>query len=431
MNQLILATIMVVFGVDLFAQTPPTPAADQTRPVAIQNAELHLGNGETIQRGTIVFDNGKITAVGANATVPAGAEVIDGAGKRVYPGLIAANTNLGLVDIGAVRATRDYAEVGGINPNVRALIAFNTESNVIPTVRTNGILMAQITPQGGLVPGQSSIVQLDAWNWEDAAVRADDGIHLNWPRIYSRSGWWAEPGGIERNKKYDENVRSIREYFSEAAAYHASERNDEANLKFEAMRGLFDGSKRLYLAADDAQAIVDGVNFAKSMGITPVLTGGSDSWLVADFLKDNGVGVIFQATQSLPRGDDADIDQPFKTPRQLHEAGVKFALSMDGYWQQRNLAFQAGQAVGFGLPYDIAVHALTGAAAELLGIGDRTGTLEVGKDATLLIVPGDLLDMRTNKIERAFIMGRDVDLDTVQKQLYQKYGKKLEVSTEY
>ena len=433
MKKILLTLCSFCLALTIVAQTGPTPAEPQSRPILISGATAHLGNGQVIEDCFIAFENGKLTVVGDNQTRRDASKyrIIDAAGKHVYPGLIACNSNLGLTEIGAVRATRDAREVGSINPNVRSLIAYNTESTVIPTVRANGVLLAQITPQGGTVSGQSSVVQLDAWNWEDAAIRTDDGIHLNWPRLYSRGGWWTGNSGVTRNDKYPENQRDLDTYFAETTGYRDLAEPGERNLKFESMRGLFDGTKKLYIHVEDAQGITDAVNFAMRHKVSPVIVGGADSWLVADFLKDNNVPVILHPTQALPNRTDSDIDQPFKTPKMLHDAGVEFALAMDGYWEQRNLAFQAGQAIGFGLPYEVAVQAITAAPARILGVGDEMGSLEVGKDATLIIVEGDLLDMRSNKVEHAFIQGREIDLDTKQKQLYQKYGKKLGVSTEY
>ena len=406
-----------------------TPAEPQTQKIVIMGATAHLGNGEVIENSVIAFDNGKFTTI-ANQAIGQGFDgfkVINAEGKHIYPGLIAPNTQLGLTEIGAVRATRDNYEIGQFNPNLRAIVAYNTDSKVTPTIRSNGILLAQITPQGGRMPGQSSIVELDAWNWEDAAYKTDESLYLRWPNAFSRSGWWsAEPGIVSKNKKYAEQVLEIENLLKEAQAYAQTSNPKTINLKFEAMRGLFDGSKQLFIDADFSKSITESVLVAKKYGITPVVLSGKDAWLVAKFLKKNNVPVILHETQSLPGTADTDIDQPFKSAIQLHEAGVLFCFSMEGYYTQRNLPFQAGQAVGFGLDKEVALQALTGNTAKILGIDKTVGTLEEGKDATFIVSEGDILDMRTNKIIHGFIRGKEIDLDNKQKALYRKFSKKYQ-----
>ncbi len=416
-------------SISLCLMAQQTPAPPQKQAIMITGATAHLGNGQKIENSIITFEDGKITAVGdSRSNQPAPGKnyrIIDATGKDVYPGFIAPTTTLGLSEIDAVRSTNDFREVGRINPNVRSLVAYNTDSKVTPTVRSNGILMIQVTPQGGWFSGQSSVVQLDAWNWEDAVVKADDGVHLNWPRYFSRSGWWAEPGTISKNKNYSKQVQQIEAFLLEAQAYLKGESKNQ-NLKFEAMRGIFAGDRKLYLHSNGLKELTNAIDLFDRMGITPVLVGGRDAWRIADVLKEKNIPVILRQVQSLPGREDADIDQPFKNAHLLHEAGVDFCFSMRGGWEQRNLNFQAGQAVAFGLDKEIAVAALSGNTARILGIGDQTGTLEAGKAATLFISAGDALDMRTCKVEMAFIDGREIDVDNKQKALARKFRKKYE-----
>ena len=408
-----------------YAQPMP-PAPPQSKAILILGAKAHLGNGRVIENSAIAFENGKLTVVADATTIRidnSKYDVIDATGKRVYPGFIAPNSRLGLVEINAVRATKDYAEVGSLNPNVRALIAYDTDSEVTPTVRSNGTLMAQIAPSGGRISGSSSVVVLDAWNWEDAAYRADDGIFLNWPRMMNSSF----SGGTftrKKNDKYDGQVKEIESLFKEAQAYLEAKDRKTKNLKFEAMSGLFTGKDNLYIRVNRAKAIMESVLIAKKFGLRTVVVGGTDSWMVTEFLKENDVAVILNKTQSLPASSDADIDQPFKTPVALEEAGITFAFSISGGWQQRNLPFQAGQATGFGLDYEQAIAALTLNTAKIMGIDRMTGSLEVGKDATLFISDGDALDMRTNNVTHAYIQGRNIDLSNKQKRLYEKFRAK-------
>ncbi len=411
-----------------------TPADAQKESILIKNATLHIGNGEVIENGVIAFDKGKITLIDDATTVKLDestyGKVIDGSGKDIYPGFIAPNTQIGLIEIDAVRATRDNREVGGINPSVRSIISYNTDSRVTPTIRSNGILLAQVVPEGGRIPGQSSVVQLDAWNWEDAAYATDNGLHLNWPAPFYQTGWWAEPGGIEKNDEYGSTLDDIRKYIKEAKTYNDMTKPEKVNLKFEAMKGLFDGSKKLYIQVNFAKAIMEAVLLMEEFDITPVIVGGKDSWQITDFLKEHNVSIILSNVQSLPVREDDDIDQPYKTPKILSDAGVPFAFSMGGAWEQRNLIFQAGQAVAFGLDYEKAIEGLTLNTAKIMGIDDKTGSLEEGKDANFTVVEGDILDMRTCKVEDAYIQGRHIDISNKQKALAKKFSEKYGIEIE-
>ncbi len=408
----------------LWAQVP-APAPPQQRPIYIVGATVHVGNGEVLENGIVAFEKGKLTIVATPETLGkvnlSRYEIIDAKGKHIYPGFIAPNTNLGLVEINAIRPTRDNDETGYINPNVRSIIAYNTDSEVIPTVRSRGVLIGQITPEGGRVSGMSTIVHFDAWNWEDAAIVKDDGIHVNWPRTFSYNWRRRE---VSTNDNYAEQVEQISKLMEEAQAYAKNKALEETNLKFEAMRKLFTKERKLYVHVDDAKAITAAVMLAKKHGLDAVIVGGEDAWMVTDLLVENKVPVILSPTHRLPNRVDTDIDQPFKTPAMLQDAGVLFCLQNEGSWQQRNLPFQAGHAVGFGLKYEDAVSAISLNTAKILGVDAQLGSIEVGKDATLIISSGDALDMRSSNIEAAFIQGRNVDLDNKQKGLYEKYKQK-------
>lgn len=405
-----------------FGQYVPTPAEAQSQPILLKGATAHLGNGQVIENAYVAFADGKLTVVEEN---PASTDfethkVVDITGKHVYPGFIAMNSVLGLREIGAVRATNDHREVGSINAHIRSIIAYNTDSEVIPTVRSNGVLLAQITPQGGRISGQSSLVHFDAWNWEDAVIRVDEGMHVNWPGQFN----YSRRSGAKKNEKYAEQVREIETFLQAALAYTKKDIIEDRNLKFEAAKGLFDGTKKMYIHANDVKSIEAGVLFAKRFDITPIIIGGRDSWLITDFLKRNKVAVVLNSTQSLPRYEDSDIDQPFKTPLQLQNAGVSWCFSHGDYWSQKNLPFIAGQAVAFGLPYEDAIIALTASPAKIMGADQQVGTLEIGKQATLIVSEGDVLDMRTSKIVHAFINGREINLSNKHKVLSEKFSKK-------
>lgn len=437
MSNYLLKSIIInaffLFGfLGLSAQSVPSPGNPQEEQVYIVGGTLHLGNGEIIEDGVLSFDNGKITLVSDDTQIDIddSANTINAVGKHIYPGFITTNSLNGLVEINSVRPTRDYQEVGTFKPHVRSIIAYNTDSWVTPTVRANGVLIAQIKPTGGVIPGSTSIVQLDAWNYEDAAIKEDDGISMNWPSVITRGGWWAEPGQIKKNKDYEKDVEKIRSFFVESRSYCMSNAAEETNLKLEAMCDCFTKDKKVYVYANQAKAIVDAVEFTKDFGVEMVLVGGNDAWLVTDVLKENNISVILHKTHRLPFRQDADIDLPYKLPALLRDAGIEFCMTAENFsGEQRNLPFTAGKAIAYGLTPEEAVMSITGSAAKILGIDNRLGTLEVGKDATLIISAGDALDVRGNDIEYAFIEGRLVTLEDKQKDLYRKFMDKYGLET--
>ncbi len=424
-NKIISTFAILLIAFQAQAQIP-SPGAVQSELIYLVGGVAHLGNGEVIENSAIGFENGKLTIVADARLVKLSKDAtkINIHGKHVYPGLIATNTTIGLTEIDAVRATRDFREVGHMNPNIRTLIAYNTDSRVTTTIRSNGILLAQAVPHGGRISGLSSVMQLDAWNWEDAVVRQDDGIHMSWPSSITYKGWWAEPGGIEKNKEYDNQVTEIRDFFTEAKAYSNENSPAEQNIKFEAMRGVFSKSKNLYIRVHLEKEIIEAVNFCKEMGVNGVIVGGTQAWRVADFLAKNKVPVILGKTHRLPSREDDDIDIQFKAPKILSDAGVLFCISMGGGWEQRNLPFQAGSAAAHGLTQEEALQTITANAAKILGLDKTLGTLEPNKDATLIVSTGDVLDMRTSHIEMAFINGREVNLDNPQKMLDAEFRAK-------
>lgn len=429
MKKILIAALLTLSTILAYGQANISPAPAQTKPVIITGATIHVGNGQVINNGYIAFDKGKITAIG-EGTAPNtnGADVIDASGKQVYPGFICPVTTLGLVEVEeGARGTVDDAETGEINPNVRSIVAYNTDSKVIPTVRSNGILLAQPTPSGGLISGQSSVVQLDAWNWEDAVYKKDIAIHMNWPvlRPATRRRMQAAQGTPqetpeERNQKALDAIYSL---FTEAKAY-AEAKPAVINLRFEAMKGLFDGSKKLFVDADGAKEITQAIGFAKKLSVQLVIVGGKESYLVTDLLKNNNIPVILRETQTLPAREDDDVYLPYKMPKILQDAGVLYGLTGIGFWRQRNLPFEAGEACGYGLTKEQALSMITLNNAKILGIDKTTGTLEVGKDANLFISKGDALDMITIDVQKAFIQGRDINLDNLHKQLYRKFAAK-------
>ncbi|MFN8300557.1 MAG: amidohydrolase family protein [Chitinophagales bacterium] len=421
-----------IFSTTVSAQSElPAAAPAQQGKIYLTHATLHMGNGTVLRDATIGFENGKIFFMEESPSFKTDetmGKVIDCTGKQIYPGIIAADTKIGLSEIEAVRATNDYAETGSYNPDSKAIIAYNTDSRVTPTIRSNGVLYAQTVPQGGGITGTSAVVQLDAWNWEDALVK-EDGVWMNWPSMVSGGGWWAEPAPLQLNKDYDKQVNALKDYFREAKAYYEAGTHEKANLRFEAMKDLFNGKKQLYVNVDALKEMQHVIAFANEFGVKLVIAGGADSWMMADELAQKKVPVILGATHSLPSTGEADVDQPYKTPAVLQKAGVQYCLSIPGgFWQERNLIFMAGTAAAYGLTKEQALSAITQNTAKILGLDASIGTLEKGKDASLIVSTGDLLDMKSSNIEYAFISGRQIDLSNKQKTLSEKYMKKYKLN---
>lgn len=432
--------LILSFGCVIAASAQETvmPAKPQKGVMYIKNATIHVGNGKVIENGVIKIKDGKIEEVGANITIPAdNTNVTDAKGKQVYPGLILPTSSLGLVEIGAVRASQDVREIGDMNPNVRSLVAYNTDSKVINTLRSNGILMANVVPQGSFVAGSSSVVQLDAWNWEDAAVKTDAGMHVYLPTLMARprfGGFGGGGGGGPQAPQSDpvkeglEKIEGLKSFFREAKAYNAEATHEETNLKFESVKGLYNKTQKLYVHANTAKQILVALDFVKEFGFDMVIVGGSESYQLAPLLKQHNVSVILQQPHSLPTAEDDDVDQPYKTAAQLQKAGVLFSISDDdAQTRGRNLSFNAGTAAAYGLTKEEALAAITLNAAKIMGVADKAGSIEPGKDANIIISDGDILDMRTSNVTDAFIQGRKVDLTDKHKLLNEKYEQKYEI----
>ncbi|MBK7680626.1 MAG: amidohydrolase family protein [Chitinophagaceae bacterium] len=429
--------VLISVGTMFCAQAQPNvrPAAVQKAPIVIKNATIHTGDGAVIENGIIVIENGKITAVGKDVKIPAGAEVTDAGGKQVYPGLVLPTSNLGLIEISAVKASNDTKEIGDLNPNIRSIVAYNTDSKVINTLRSNGILAANIIPQGDFLAGSSSIVQLDAWNWQDAAIQTDGGMHLYMPTLmprpsFGRGGFAGPNAGVQTDpvKEGLEKIEKLKSFFKEAKAYLGSTGNTETNLKFESVKNLFSKKQKLYVHANTVKQMLVALDFVKEFGFEMVIVGASEGWQIANLLKQNNVSVILDQLHRLPTGEDDDVDQPYKTAAALQKAGVVFALSDDDSQNRgRNLAFNAGTAAAYGLTKEEALAAITSSAAKIMGVSDKIGSIAVGKDANIIISSGDILDMRTNNVTDAFIQGRKINLDDKQKQLNERYEEKYNI----
>jgi imidazolonepropionase-like amidohydrolase len=435
-NKIHLSILLILACMFQVAAQSPVVAPVQKKPVMLAGGTIHTGTGDVIENGTILFAGGKITSVVKSSDIKvdkAGYEVIDVTGKQIYPGLIFPNTSIGLVEIGSgVEVATDNRETGDLNPNVRAIVAYNTDSQVIPVLRSNGILLAQIVPTGTLLPGTSSIVQLDAWNWEDAAYKIDNGIQLGWPRKSSFGGRRGGPGefqpaGSAGSAVYEKNIEALEKIFTDAAAYAAIESPRDNNLRLNAMKGLFDGTKTLFISSTEPKDIIAAISFGKRHGVKKMVLEGADesAWAVKDFLKENNIPVLLSDPFSLPKYEYSDTKLPFKLAAMFKKEGILVGLT---YSKQAygNLPFAAGQTAAYGLTKDEALQTITLNNAKILGIDDKTGSLEVGKDANIVVSTGDILDMATNNIEYAFITGRSINLDNKHKQLYRRFQAKYE-----
>ena len=397
------------------------------KPTLFLGGIAHLGNGNVIKNSAISVLNGKFDIIADASLIRIDPSAFDTiykiTGKHVYPSFILPNTTLGLTEIGAVRATRDFRETGSINPNIRTIVAYNSDSKIIKTVRTNGVLIAQVTPRGGAISGQSSIMQLNGEIWEDAKLKEDDGIHLNWPASYFSSGWWGNPGPIKENKDYKKKVARLDDLFKKAKAYNII--SNKIDLKLESMKGLFNGNKNLYIHVNDASDIRDAIYFSQKYNIEKtVIVGGEDAIDVISLLKKYDIPVILNRVHRLPDRSGSPIDEPYTQALELQKEGVLFCLSYTGEMEamgSRNLPFTAGTTIAYGQEYEDAIKSITLNTAKILGVSKSVGSIEEGKDATFFISSGDALDMLTNNVEKAYIKGVEIDLNNDQKRLFNKY----------
>ena len=411
----LLAGAALVAAQSLEAQTP-NPAPPQDQPIAITGATIHPVSGPAIQNGTLVFEDGVITQLGTNVDIPAGARQVDATGQHIYPGLIDSNSAMGLFEIGGWGVTIDTNELGSVNPNVRAQVAFNPESRHITPARSQGVLITNSSPGGGLISGLSAAMMLDGWTWEEMTLQGATGLVVNWP-------------STNNENQYDSNLRTLRDTFDEARSYwvaRTSQAGDDVatDSRWEAMIPVLEGDVPVLVSANELRQIQDAVTWAEEEGVRIVIRGGRDAHFVADHLARKQIPVLLTSVQGSPSRGWQPYDETFTLPQRLHEAGVPFGITggSSAAYAYR-LSWEAGTAVAYGLAEDEALRAVTLYPAQFLGIDDRVGSLEVGKDATLLITTGSPLQYAT-QIEQAYIQGREIDMMDVQRRFYEKYREK-------
>ncbi|MCX7562903.1 amidohydrolase family protein [Xanthomonadaceae bacterium XH05] len=405
------------------------PAPPQSQPVVIDGATLHLVSGPMIERGRVRFEQGKLTAIGGEDVSVEGAYVIDARGQHLYPGMIAANSVLGLIEIGAVRATNDTAEVGPNTANVRAESAVNPDSELIPVTRANGVLLALSAPAAsatGVIAGTSALLQLDGWTVEEMTVAAPVGLHVYWPSAFVPAGFPEEMAAAQR-RAAQEKRDALQRGFDEARIYAQAPTPSVPDLRLEAMRPFVQGEKPVFFHAQDVQSLDDSLDFAARHNLKAVLVGAAEAWRITDRLKATRTPVIIGGTHRLPMRRFDPVDSAFSNAAKLAAAGIEFAIATEGggfdTTNLRNLPYQAATSVASGLTPEQAMYAITLSPARILGVEARLGSIEVGKDATVFLADGDPLETRT-RITRAWIGGREIDLSSRHTRLYDKYRQK-------
>lgn len=419
-----------------------TPAPNQNKSVLIFGGTTHVGDGQVINNSVIGFTEGKIDLIASSDGTWTNEilnmlsdsnnkkydTIINASNHHIYPGIIALNSNLGLVEVDAVRASVDDDESGTYLPEIRSIIAYNAESKAVESMRPNGVLLAQIAPNGGVISGSSSVVQLDAWNWEDAVIKYDQGVHINWPSPYTFGRWWlGEDRGLKANNNYNKQVNDLKDFFDKSKAN--MNLNKSMNLKSRAMKGIFEGDSTVYLHADDEKEIVDGVLFFKKFNIKKiVIVGASEAKNQLDFIKENNIPVVVKQPYRFPQSVDSDPRETFMLAKKMIDKGILVSIDPSGAPQSRvsirNLPFYAGSFSSYGIDKELALSMITLNPAKILGIENEFGTLEVGKSATLFISKGDALDIISNNVTHAFISGRNISLETHQTRLWRRYSNK-------
>lgn len=404
------------------------PGAPQKQAVALVGGTIHTITGDTIEKGTLLFNNGKIVAVGTDVATPGGSKVIDVTGRHVYPGLFEAHSQLGLTEIASTRATVDHSEGGDLNPNVQANRAVNPDSTLIPVTRSNGVLLALTAPRGGTISGRASILQLDGWTFEDMTLNAAAALQVNWPRMQPVFRAEGDESPEEQNEERDSALKQLRKLFADTRVYMKSRTagKQKFDIRLDSMIPVIEGRIPLLVSANMLSQIQSAVMFAAEQKVRIIILGGYDAPHCAALLKQHNVPVIVSAVHRRPRRRSDDYDAPYTLPLRLQRAGIKYCISSSDRSESmnaRNLPYEAAYAVAYGLSAEEALKSITIYPAQILGVSDRVGSLEPNKDATLFVSTGDTLETSSN-VTHAWIQGRQVDLNDRQKRLYKKYSEK-------
>jgi imidazolonepropionase-like amidohydrolase len=395
-------------------------------PFVIRNATIVTGTGQRIQNGSVVIQDGKIAAVGANVQAPAGAREIDAGGKFVYPGMMDSYTPIGLSEIGGIATMNLTSELGEYNPQNRALVALNVDSEMLGVTRSNGVTHVITAPSGGMISGQAALINLSGWTWEDLAVRGTAAFVINYPRAGGggrggRGGGEGE-GGSAAAQRLAEQINGLKDRLRTAKAYESARANGsrEFDIQYEAMRPLARGEVPALVSADTEEQIRGAIALADTFGIRVIVLGGDEAYKVADVLARKQIPVVLGSIQSTPPAD-APYDAIYAQPGVLVRAGVKIAFSTGGASNARHVPYHAALATAYGLEPDAALKALTLWPAEIFGVADQLGSIETGKMANLFVADGDPLDVRTH-VTDIFIEGMRVPPDDRHRLMYEKYN---------
>jgi len=411
----------------------------QAQTTAFVHATVHTAAGPAIENATVVVENGKIASVGSGAA-PAGAQVVDCAGKHLWPGFVAPWTAIGLVEVGSVRGTVDAEETGTINPNVRAEVEINPDSELLPVARFNGITSAVVVPSAdatsGGISGSSAVIHLDGWTREDMTIKAPVALHVRWPAMGISRSFFETRSEEDQKKARDQAIQAIQNAFDDARAYmkarDAEGRNGiprhDQDVKWEAMTKALRGEIPVVFHASALNQIQASLKFADEQGIKKlVIADGYDAWRIAGELKKRGVAVVLGASQELPRRSYEPYDQGMSQAAKLYEAGVRFCISDGGgsgnAASVRNLPYEAAYAAAYGLPHDEALKAVTLYPAQIFGVSDKVGSIEPGKAADLVLGDGDPLEIETH-VEQVYIAGKAVSMENRQTRLFHKYDSR-------
>ena len=408
---------------------------------AIKGAKVYTLAGAPIENATVVLRDGKIAAVGASVDIPAGAQVIDAGGLEVYPGMFDPITQIGLDEVSAVGATVDVSELGNYNPDVVAATAVNPASAHIPVTRASGITHVMAAPGtsgfdsagGGVITGQASAFNLAGWTMDDMQIKRSAAMVINWPTMETRSFDFAtfsiqEKPFADAKKEYDKRIDEISDWLDRARHYaQAKEKGSPANferdLKLEALVPVVEGKLPVLVIASRAREIRSAVDFCTKQNLKMILADGSEAWKVKDLLKEKKIPVILGPTLRPPDEEDAAYDREMTQPAELQAAGIPIAFSSFGAAFSRRLSQYAGVAVGYGLPHDEALKAVTLNAAQMLGIADQVGAIEQGKLGNLIVTDGDPLEIKT-QVRYLFIKGELTTLENRHHELYEQYRKR-------
>lgn len=431
MRSLLKTALACVMALPLFAQStiPNSPGVAPT--IAIRNATIVPVTSAPIANGTVVFSDGVITAIGRDAAIPADAKVIDGTGLSVYPGMMDAGSTVGLVEIDSVPGTVDTAELGEFNPNAAAIVAVNPHSEVVPVTRVNGVTHVLTVPGGGIVSGQSAVIELAGWTPEEMLLKTPAAMHIRFPRLRSRPlvDSPEEEAEKERQKSYTKSVDDLRELFRNARAYakatgartaDARVRRFDRDLVLEAMLPVVERRMPVVMHAELERDIRAALAFADEFELKVILAGAQDVARVIDEVKRREIPVILGPILSLPQREDDPYDLLFTNAKVLHDNGIRFAIQTSDAHNARNLPYHAASTAAFGLPKDEALKAVTLYPAQIFGVADRVGSLEVGKRANLFITDGDPLEIRTT-VKQVFIGGQEISMDSRHTLLYEKF----------